>query len=327
MTLLETWQRGQDMTTITTTGAELALPDRAADQNPALVYLAALGSESGRLTMRAALKTIAGMIGGDWLTMPWHLLRYQHTAAIRAQLAERYAPATVNKHLAALRGVMRAALRLGQMTADDYQAATDLRPVRGETLLRGRALSSGELRALFGACAADHTPAGARDAGLLAVLYAAGLRRAEAAALDLADYDPDSGALTVRHGKGGKQRLTYLGNGGKAALGAWLAIRGPWAGPLFWPVNKSGSVTPRSMTPQAIYKRLQVRAEEAGVASFSPHDLRRTFIGDLLDAGADLATAQQLAGHANVTTTARYDRRGEATKQRAAGLVHVPWQG
>jgi site-specific recombinase XerD len=300
---------------------------RPADRHPAAVYLARLAPGSRR-TMREALETIAEILTGGQSTMEtlsWATLRYQHTQAIRAALAERYAPATANKMLAALRGTLREAWRLGEIAAEEYHRAVDLAPVRGETLPRGRALLTGELRALFGVCTTDRTDTGARDTAMLALLYGAGLRRAELVALDLADYEPATGALTVRSGKGNKARVVYATNGAATALARWLACRGSEPGPLFIPVRKGGThPVVRPMTDQNVLLILRKRAAAAGVARFSPHDLRRTFIGDLLDAGADISTVQQLAGHSNVQTTARYDRRGEKAKRKAAEMLHCP---
>jgi len=303
------------------------IPSGRADNHPAAVYIASLAPGSRR-TMTEALDTIARVLTNgrdDAVSLNWAGLRYQHTAAIREELAARYAPATANKILSALRGVLKESWRLGMMSAEDYQRAADLKAVRGERIPHGRALSHGEVRALFEVCSKDASPAGARDAALLAVLYGAGIRRSEAAALTLEDFDAETGALVIRAGKGRKDRIVYATNGSHEALAAWLELRGDTPGALFCPVNKGGKITVRPMTDQSIFYVLKRRGEEAGVKSFSPHDMRRTFIGELLDAGADISTVQQLAGHANVTTTQRYDRRGEATKRKAAELLYVPY--
>lgn len=305
-----------------TAGAELA-----ADRHPVLVYLARLAPGSRR-TMGAALEGIArrvtdGQVGA--LALDWAALRYQHTAAIRSRLTERYAPATANKALAALRGVLREAWRLGLMPAEAYQRAADLEPVRGERPLRGRAIDRGEVLALVDACRRDASDLGVRDTALLAALYTGGLRRAELVALDLQDHDPTTGALVIRRGKGGKARTVYLTNGAARALEAWRAARGLEAGPLFYRGRKGGHLVPSRMTGQAVLDVLRRRCATAGVKPCSPHDWRRTFVGELLDAGADLATVRALAGHADPSTTARYDRRGERAKATASTLLHFPY--
>ena len=304
-------------------------PPKALDRNPAAVYLASLPSPESRRTLGATLEGLAGLLSGGTASaarIPWGAVRYAHTAALRAALLQRYRPATVNKYLATLRGVLKSAVRLGLMDLAAYQAATDFKGVKGETLPRGRALAPGELRALVRACLEGSGPAGERDAAVLALLYGCGLRRAEAVGLELGDVDLDGGVVTV-HGKGRKDRTAHIPPGARNALARWTSTRGPDPGPLLCPVDKAGRITIRPMTAQALYLALQKRAKEAGVAAFSPHDLRRTFVSDLLDAGADLATVQKLAGHADPGTTARYDRRGEAAKAKAAGLLVFPDAG
>lgn len=298
-----------------------------ADRAPALVYLASLGTGSRR-TMRAALGTVARLLSDgahDVLSLPWHLVRHEHVAATRATLAERFAPSTARKMLAAVKGTLRAAWRLGLMDAETYRRAVDVEPVRGSRLPRGRALDAGELAALFRVCAADPSPAGARDAALLALCYGTGLRRSEAVALDVSDVSTESGAVTVRSGKGRKDRTCYLPAGGVAAVKAWVQVRGDAPGPLFVGVNKGGRLEWRRLTDAAVRVVVVKRARQAGVSAFSPHDLRRSFVSDLLDAGADVSAVAGLAGHASVGTTTRYDRRGEKSKQRAAALLHIPF--
>ena len=315
------------MSDLTITSGNAITTSQPLDQNPAAVYLASLSSKAGRRTQRQALDTMAGLLSGgvaDCLAFPWAGLRYQHTAAARARLIENYAPATVNKFLSALRSVLKQAWRLGLMSAEDYQRAADLAAATGTTLPAGRELTPGEIAGLLDACAVDLTPAGARDAAVIALLYGAGLRRDEVVNLDLENYDGETGRLVIT-GKRNKQRTAYLNGGAAGAMADWLAVRGAEGGALFYPINKAGKITHRRMTNQVVYNLLEKRAELARVKDFSPHDLRRTFVSDLLDAGADIATVAKMAGHANVQTTARYDRRPEEAKRKAAGLLHVPY--
>jgi clan AA aspartic protease len=310
----------------------IATLDRAlpADRHPVLVYLARLGSPNARRAMRGALEKVAALWSDGRYTadtLPWAQLRYPHTQAIRTKLAECCAPATANLAICALRQVLRECWRLGEMDAETYQRAADLHPVRGERLPAGRALSRGELAAIYASCKADRTAAGTRDAALLSVLYGAGLRRSEAVALDLENYDADTGALRVLHAKGRKQRQVYVPHGGgMAAVAAWLVHRGADPGPLFFPVSQRGGIEQRRMTAQVCRWVLRKRARQAGITDLpSPHDLRRSHIGDLLDAGADAFVVQKMVGHSSPVTTGRYDRRPDAAKRKAASLLHIPY--
>lgn len=304
-------------------------PARPLDQQPAAVYVASL-ADGSRRTMSAALNAIAGMLTNgtaDALAIPWGALQFQHTAAIRAQLAEKYSAATANKMLSALRGALKAARDLGQMDSDQYTRAANLKAIQGETLPKGRALAGGEIAALMEACSQDPTADGARDAAIIAIMRAGGLRRAEVCALHLSDLNPtEAGTALHVQGKRNKQREIPLAQGALDAVNDWLAIRGTAPGALFHPITKGGTIERRPMTPQALYDVLTKRAREAKIKNLSPHDFRRTFVSDLLDKGADIATVQKLAGHATVNTTARYDRRGEAAKRKAVDLLHVPYR-
>jgi site-specific recombinase XerD len=293
-------------------------------EHPAAVYLASLGVGSRR-TMEQALNAIANILTGntcDALTLDWSKLRYKHTSAVRGILVERYAPATANKMLAALRRVLRQALLLELMDANDFARAVEIPNIKTSSELKGRCLSADEIDALMQVCFADRTPIGYRDAALVAILRGAGLRRGEVVNLMLSDFK--TGSVKIRGGKGDKDRTVYLPDAVVMLVKDWLRVRGREAGALFCHINKGGVVTLKQLSSQAVLLILEKRRKKAGVSEFSPHDFRRTFISDLLDSGVDIVTVQKLVGHATTDQTARYDRRGEETKRQAVQSISVP---
>jgi len=301
----------------------------AEGQNPMDIYLSGLGEDSQR-TMGSALESIAdilsdGKIAGDQL--PWHKLRSPEVNYLRGRLQKYYAPATANRYLSALRAVLKEAWRANLVDRETMERTMDVRSIKGSRELSGRAITVDDLRAVFEACASDENGAlGARDAAILALLYGAGLRRAEAAALHTEDVSLPEGSIVVR-GKGNKERTVFLPKGTVQALKAWIEVRGGSSGAFFARVKKSGEVELKGVSPQLIYLVVEKRHREAGVEAFTPHDLRRSFISELLDDGIDLSTVAKQVGHSNVQTTARYDRRGTQAQMRAATRMKVPFKG
>jgi site-specific recombinase XerD len=322
---------------ITTTDHQLTvLEPLPLDQNPAAVYLAGLASSNSQRNMGRYLHQMADLLQpeADAFSIQWGNVRYQHTKAILARLSsdnapgtdQPYATRTVNGMLSALRGVLKEAWRLGQMSAEDYQRAIDFKNLKIETLPAGRDLSSGEITALVNYCLSLDNAVGIRDATIIGVLYTAGLRRSELVNLTMSNYNSETGQLKVIGGKGNKSRTVYVTNGAQDALNDWLAIRGDAPGAIFTPINKGGRIIMQKMTAEAAYNLLKKRAEQAQVKDFTPHDFRRTFAGEMMDGGVDIATIAKIMGHSSIDTTGRYDRRPETVKRAAAQKIHFPYQ-
>jgi len=287
--------------------------------SPARAYLLSLNSPRSRQTMASFLNIVASMLGAASLdSCSWGSLRRHHAMAVTELLRDTdRATATVNTYLSALKGVAKEAWMLRLMDVESFQHIRAVRNLRGSRLPRGRALPPEEIRSLFGACEADVSSIGVRDAAMLAVILGCGLRRSEAVGLDLSDIVTDERALRVL-GKGNKERLAYIPAGTWQRLQKWVEeVRGEKEGPLFTRIRRFDTLTNDRLTDQAVYHVLQVRQRQAGIAKCAPHDLRRTFATAMLDNGEDLITVKDAMGHASITTTQQYDRRGEARLRKA----------
>jgi integrase/recombinase XerC len=164
------------------------------------------------------------------------------------------------------------------------------------------------------------------------LLYGAGLRVGELAALDVRDVDLHRGDVRVT-GKGGKERVVPLPSATREALGAHLrARRGPGvlAQPLFTALRPRRAGV-RRLGVRDIRRVLKGRARDAGLADrVHPHRLRHSYATHLLDMGADLREIQELLGHVSLSSTEKYTAvsaeqlmetydRAHPRAQRAAG--------
>ena len=148
------------------------------------------------------------------------------------------------------------------------------------------------------------TPAARRDRAILEVLYSSGLRVGELTGLCWRDLDEELGMVTVRSGKGNKDRVVPLGELALDALIAWRAVM-----PVAWSAEGPVITNLRGgrLSTRAVQKMLTRRLTSAGLDTpVTPHGLRHCFATHLLNAGADLRSIQEMLGHSSLATTQRY---------------------
>ena len=226
--------------------------------------------------------------------------RRDFQAAFR-QLSQRgLHPASLARALSAWRQYCDYLVRQGSLKTNPVQ---DIKAPKKPQRLP-RAIERDTLNALLDQPVEPDDTLALRDQAIAELLYGSGLRLAELAGLNLDDVYLDAGWLNV-HGKGNKQRQVPLTQSSVALLRQWLAQRPaqPQETALF--TTQRGT----RLGSRQIAKRLDHWAQQHGSPQhISPHMLRHSFAGLLLQASRDLRAVQDLLGHASLSSTQIYTK-------------------
>ena len=163
-----------------------------------------------------------------------------------------------------------------------------------------------------------------RDSAIVETLYSTGCRISELVAMNLGDVDIGGRSARVG-GKGGKDRVVFLGGASHAALVRYLVVRGERARH-----TERGSVQAvfinaqgRRLTDRGARYILNRNVERTAIRKkVSPHTLRHTMATHVLDAGADIRVVQELLGHASLSTTQIYTHVGLSRLQAVYRRAH-----
>lgn len=181
-----------------------------------------------------------------------------------------------------------------------------------------------QVQAILEACPVDRL-LGLRTRALLELLYGSACRIGEAMNLTLADLDLETGRVMIRCGKGNKDRVVPLSDGGKLWLGRYLTECRPWLVRKTAPTNAVflGSTTGRPLSITVGRLLLQECARKAGIAlPVVPHSLRHAAATHLLSSGCDIHYIQLLLGHSDPNTTQRYTKVAIDDLARAHARFH-----
>jgi site-specific recombinase XerD len=258
-------------------------------------------SDATRRAYRADLRDFGDWLGARGLDLDDVDVRVLADYTAELGRARRgLAPTTIGRRLSAVRSLVRHALGAARVP----EAA--LAPRRPRRL--PEAPRTADVERAVDRLSGDE-PLALRNAALVELVYACGLRSAEAVGLDLADVDLDREQLHVR-GKGGKERLVPLGEEPAWRLGRWL---------------RDGRPALVRGACDALF--LSVRGRRLDTSSLRrlfphPHSLRHAYATHLLEGGADLRTIQELLGHASLSTTQIYSHVDARRLRRVYDHAH-----
>jgi len=240
------------------------------------------------------------------------LAKQQTTGKSRTTIARRATSARV--FTAWLLRTGRAPVDAGAQLASS-KAHRPLPPVLRESEARSLVEQAAEL-------ADDDSPLGLRDAAMLELLYATGIRVGELCGLDVDDLDRERNVVRV-FGKGRKERTVPFGRPAGLALERWLALGRPrlrvdGSGPALFLGARGRRIDQRAVR-RLVHERI---AAVEGAPDIGPHGLRHTAATHLLEGGADLRSVQELLGHSSLATTQIYTHVTTDRLRRAYQQAH-----
>lgn len=279
-------------------------------------YLTILQVESGYAAntiegYRRDLRKLANFFRTHEITDPKHLSKSLWFQFLSSLKAEGLSSSSIARCLASIRGFYKS-LNMGK---EDATIEGMLKGTPKQWNQLPRLLSESEVTKLLNLPIMDNRE-DSRDAAMVELLYATGLRVSELINLEVAHLNLDVGFLQAT-GKRDKQRIVPIGDKARQLVSEYLQC----ARPAFVKKRTSSALfltrLGRAMSRQCFWKILKARATRAGITKpLSPHMLRHSFATHLLDHGADLRSVQMMLGHASIATTQIYTHVEQARLKR-----------